>query len=525
MEYNLIQMVVYSGVDMMAISTAFRGFASISGTADTDVAQQFASTVKTDAGVLDDKNVKTSLVNRSGRPIELQSDHFTSYEKWYDNASDEDQSNWGDSENFSYKHSGNSFYTAMKEHQVHFGGGFNLWVFLGIKESKVPRSLSLSDDASVTRTKIGTPSDAEIIAMFDPYARAHGESFNSSGKSMAKTIPSISVNTTEPATPNEKKADAGEYNYGIMFAANDVYTATAGDTHESVMYLSHVASSVKWYVDTTLIETDNNTDEPRMSWSIPEDASGDYVIKAEVTPNMTSSYEASYTLSVTAKTPVETSSSTSSTLSNSLVSSDGVYTAEAGDSHTASLSVPLGWTSIYWYLKSPSESGLGTSQSSVSDSPGNSTTASYTYSFPSGVSGDYVLTAYTTLSDNTVVQPSYTVSVSLPVPIVFIPSLSLRYNSSTSVVSMTATANQPIYGADLYVRSPGDTSNKYGTKIRWTFGNSNRTTYVLPVSYTFPSTAASGSYQFTLRVYPFNDSRSGDAWGTSYDVSENVTVQ
>ena len=97
-----------------------------------------------------------------------------------------------------------------------------------------------------------------------------------------------------------------------------------------------------------------------------------------------------------------------------IVSSDGVYTATAGDSHTANLSVPSGWTSIYWYLKAPSESGLGTSQSSVSDSTGNSSTASYTYSFPSGVSGDYVLTAYTTLSDSTIVQPSYTVSVSLP---------------------------------------------------------------------------------------------------------------
>ena len=95
-------------------------------------------------------------------------------------------------------------------------------------------------------------------------------------------------------------------------------------------------------------------------------------------------------------------------------SEPGVYTAFAGGSHTANVSVPSGWTSIYWYLKSPSESGLGTSQSSVSNSTGNSTTASYTYSFPSGVSGDYVLTAYTTLSDNTVVQPSYTVTVSLP---------------------------------------------------------------------------------------------------------------
>ena len=109
-------------------------------------------------------------------------------------------------------------------------------------------------------------------------------------------------------------------------------------------------------------------------------------------------------------------------------------------------------------------------------------------------------------------------------PAVFTPSLSLTYNSSTSSVSMIATASEPIYGADLYVRFPGDTS-KYGTKIGWTSGNSDSTTYALPVNYSFPSPASSGTYKFTLRVYPFNNSGSGDAWGDAYDVFENVTVE
>jgi hypothetical protein len=89
---------------------------------------------------------------------------------------------------------------------------------------------------------------------------------------------------------------------------------------------------------------------------------------------------------------------------------------------------------------------------------------------------------------------------------------------------MIATASEPIYGADLYVRFPGDTS-KYGTKIGWTSGNSDSTTYALPVNYSFPSPASSGTYKFTLRVYPFNNSGSGDAWGDPYDVFENVTVE
>ena len=101
-----------------------------------------------------------------------------------------------------------------------------------------------------------------------------------------------------------------------------------------------------------------------------------------------------------------------STSTATLTSSDGSNTATAGSSFTVNVSVSSGWTSIYWYMKSPSQSGIGTSVSNVSDSTGNSTTGSYTYSFPSGASGDYVLTAYITLSDFTIVQPSCTVSVS-----------------------------------------------------------------------------------------------------------------
>ena len=95
-----------------------------------------------------------------------------------------------------------------------------------------------------------------------------------------------------------------------------------------------------------------------------------------------------------------------------LTPSDGSSMVTAGRSYTVDLSVPSGYTSIYWYMKSPSQSGLGTSVSSVSDSTGNATSASYTYSIPSDASGDYVLTAYITLSDSTIAESSYTVSVS-----------------------------------------------------------------------------------------------------------------
>ncbi len=88
----------------------------------------------------------------------------------------------------------------------------------------------------------------------------------------------------------------------------------------------------------------------------------------------------------------------------------GSYTASAGDTHTANLTLSSVYSSIYWYVKSPSESGLGTSVQYVSGD-GSSTSASFSYSFPSDASGDYVITAYTYLSDGSVIQPSYTVTV------------------------------------------------------------------------------------------------------------------
>ena len=110
------------------------------------------------------------------------------------------------------------------------------------------------------------------------------------------------------------------------------------------------------------------------------------------------------------------SNHSSSSAAASLSPSDSNYAASAGSTHTASLSLPSVYSSIYWYVKSPSESGLGTSVQYVSGD-GSSTSATFSYTFPSDASGDYVITAYTYLSDWSVVQPSYTVTVgSNPTP-------------------------------------------------------------------------------------------------------------
>lgn len=91
--------------------------------------------------------------------------------------------------------------------------------------------------------------------------------------------------------------------------------------------------------------------------------------------------------------------------------SDGSSTATAGSSYTVNLSVPSGYTRIHWYIKSPSDAGYGTTAATETGNGSSSTSASYTYTMPSDASGDYVLTAYIYLSDNTISEASYTVTV------------------------------------------------------------------------------------------------------------------
>ena len=113
-------------------------------------------------------------------------------------------------------------------------------------------------------------------------------------------------------------------------------------------------------------------------------------------------------------TTTTTTTSTPAPVSASLSPADGSSTATPGSSYTVNVSVPSGWTRIYWYIKSPSESGYGTSAVIYTSGDSSSTSSSYTYSIPDDASGDYVLTAYVYVSDNTIAEPSYTVSVSYP---------------------------------------------------------------------------------------------------------------
>lgn len=484
--------VVYSGVEIFALDIAFTGFGSISGTADENHTKQFAGQLKTDEGVLSKRGkVKTALMESDGRPIELGSSHFGAYSAWYKKAPDKQRKKYGDSETFHFAHPTEDphvFYTAMQQHPVHFGEGFNLFTAMRLKKEKKARSLTLSEFASLEKQKVGNPSDADIAKMFAPYAMAKGESYGVKNKDMSGTVPWIRVDTTQPATKIPKKGDAGDYNFGILLAAEDVYTAQGGDTHEAVMYTSN-SSKVEWYLKApgdsgrgTLVETDTNTEEARYSFSFADDASGSYVITAVVSPASGPGYEGSYTVSVTPKSTSTTGTENTGSPMYSLVSSDGVYTAEAGTGHEANFSTTQAYSYVYWYVRSPSETGLGTGVDTDYGDSSSTTTAQLSYSFPSGVSGDYVITAYVYDGDGTTVyETSYTVTVSLPgssttpttkpsstkPP----PSVSISphgsYTSTTQIntgYGLVMTASEAISQVKWYYTPPGGSESRWDTQ-------------------------------------------------------------
>ncbi len=121
--------------------------------------------------------------------------------------------------------------------------------------------------------------------------------------------------------------------------------------------------------------------------------------------------------------------------------SDSSYTAEAGDSHTANFSTSSPYSSVYWYVKSPSDTSYYGTDVDTDYGDGSSTkTAQLSYSFPSGVSGDYKITAYVYPASGDVYEDSYTVSVSLPTPE---PETSPEDTSTTPPATLPVWSNIP----------------------------------------------------------------------------------
>ena len=96
----------------------------------------------------------------------------------------------------------------------------------------------------------------------------------------------------------------------------------------------------------------------------------------------------------------------------SLSPSDDVYTASAGDSHTANFTDPSAYTSVKWYVKSPSDTSDRGALVETDTGNGSATTASLNYTFTADTeAGVYVITAYVTTSSGTY-EVSYTITLS-----------------------------------------------------------------------------------------------------------------
>ncbi|RKU36323.1 hypothetical protein C6496_13785 [Candidatus Poribacteria bacterium] len=242
------------------------------------------------------------------------------------------------------------------------------------------------------------------------------------------------------------------------------------------------------------------------------------------------------------------SNESSSTTSASLSPSGGSYTASAGSTHTADVSVPSGYQYVYWYVKSPSESGLGTNVETDTGT-GSTTSASFSYTFPSDASGDYVITAYTYLSDWSVVEPNYTVSVSSSSTDTTTTDTSSTtdddddddtdsdsdtddddsstastspYSLSASstgspfqagdTVTLTLSGNESYYSVSWEVDLPGSTSSSY-----LSYESGGHGSYDSSTSYTFPS-GYRGDFVFKAIVYTQGNM-------TRYEHTYTITVQ
>ncbi len=409
----------------------YDGFGQIKGVADKNTTR--GSSVGVSRGTLADGQVY--IMDADGTPKYIELDQIQYY---IDNHAEENAGEIRVPDDTSA-----IYYTAAAKIGIVSETGFSI---LGFRLfGRNAQTMNLSDSAAIEKTKEdpngdGNYTDDEIEGLFDPYAAASGQAINAA----STTVESAEANTDmendnaqqgnqqaqeiyapDPSTPDPSPAPDPLYS---LSSSDGSYTAEAGTGHEANFTTDQAYSSVYWYVKSpsesglgTNVDTDygdsSTTTTAQLSYSFPSGVSGDYVITAYVYGGDNSTYQTSYTVTVSlpsssTSTASPPSSSTSTASPASVSPASGSYYATPGHSHTANFSASSAYSSVYWYVKSPSESGYGRNvETDFGD--GNTTTASMTYTFPSDVSGDYVITAYVYDGDGTTIyEVSYTVIVS-----------------------------------------------------------------------------------------------------------------
>ena len=340
--------------------------------------------------------------------------------------------------------------------------------------------------------------------------------------------PQTPVELDDKGKPLPKKAKLVPY--------NGAYTANAGDSHTAKFTAPAAYSSVYWYVktpsDTSTYGTsqeidqgDGSTTTADFTYTFPSGVNGKYQIMAYVYGSDNTVYEEKYTVTVKATTTTTTTTTGGSTTPTySLTSSDGSYTATAGGSHTANFTTSSAYSSVYWYVRSPSGSGLGTNVETDTGDSSSTTTASLTYTFPTTASGDYVITAYVYPAAGSIYQTSYTVTVGTTTtpatPAAFTPTFTSDKNRLFigHLWTGTVTANQDMHGVQLFLKKPSDTSY-YGKKTAHFVGGTGVRRIDLK-HYFHKHTSVVGTYKVSVRVLEMGK----NMWSKHHYLSENVTI-
>ena len=352
---------------------------------------------------------------------------------------------------FAYTTVQNGQYTAHAD--AYRSGGINndrlhvnLWAMAECNASAIGTTLEISlkvnnkPHLDVTPTKIINYGSGYIVrnlrsAYEKNAARAYAKSKGNA--SYAGTLSAEAVETVPempppppplPPPPLPPPVDDGPCQSPGLYPVDDLYTATGGETKESCLLASGPYSSVDWYIQnpseivdgvSTYIETDSGdgtSTEARMSYQFPADASGDYVIYVNVQlASNNSTYNESYTVSVTPSpdNTLEPPDPDPSDTGNDGDSQDtgDASTVSPGGTHEFQVTADEAYYFVHWYVKSPSETGIGTEIEYDGDGYGGETESSFSYTFPTTI-GDYVITARVYLfSDYTYYDETFDITV------------------------------------------------------------------------------------------------------------------
>ncbi len=405
------------------INGSFVGVAQIKGTADTGASAFLASSYESIAD--------------SGIPDTLSTSDLDKY-----------QAKSGNKNKAAYTLrlpgvNSDLLYTGIERHGVLLEKGFDAfgWHLFG-----KDRDLNFGDSASTVKQKRVGVSDADIVAMFSPYASASGSAQNNAGQGIGNQVPSSSADTgMEGETKKHFSANAGGSGSGGSSSSSSRASpsgrlsghtsALAGNSIAIGLSTTTAFSQVYWYVAApgesglgSYVDMDygsSSSTTESFTYTFGSDAtSGDYKITAYIyNYSDSSTYEVSHTVSVSGGSGSSSSDDSSSPSSSTPSSSPPSYTpppygslsgpstAASGNSVTLDLMTDTPFSSVYWYVSAPGD--LNSGSSLETDTGGSSSTsASFTYTFDSWAFGYYTITAYIyNYSDNVAYEATHTVYV------------------------------------------------------------------------------------------------------------------